>query len=109
MECQNFEQEIQLFIDDQLTGNQLQAFIAHIEVCHNCYEEMEISYLLKEALLRLEDGEAFDLHSELIQKLACMKKCASIHEILSLLRRTILLASGFTIVAEFIYIYLMFF
>lgn len=109
MTCQDTEQEIQLFIDDELVGVKLQAFIAHIEECHGCYEEMETSYLLKEALLRLEDGDAFDLHSELLQKLSVMKRCSSIHETVSMLRRTVLLAAGLMLIAELIYVYLMFF
>lgn len=108
MTCQDTEQEIQLFIDDELVGVKLQAFINHIEECHGCYEEMETSYLLKQALLRLEDGDAFDLHSELLQKLSTMKRCAAMHETISMLRRTLLLASGLMLIAELIYVYLMY-
>ena len=69
MKCSETEQFIQLYIDDQLTGPQLRDFLTHIESCPKCYEEMEINYLIKEALLRLEDGKTFDLRKELKQKI----------------------------------------
>ncbi len=106
MKCQDTEQYIPLFIEDELTGINLQAFIAHIEACHSCYEEMETSYLLKEALLRLEGGDAFDLHSELLQKLESMRKCASVHVLLSMIRRIILIAAGLALIAALLYVYL---
>ncbi|HOO28431.1 MAG TPA: zf-HC2 domain-containing protein [Lachnospiraceae bacterium] len=109
MKCQDMEQCIQLFIDNRLTGVKLQEFIEHIENCPVCYEEMETSYLLKEALLRLEDGDAFDLHSELLEKLSTMKRCAAVHAFISVLRRTILIAAGMTLLAELIYVYLVIF
>lgn len=106
MKCQDAEQYIPLFIEDRLTGSDLQAFITHIEGCHSCYEEMETNYLLKEALLRLEDGDAFDLHSELLQKLDSMRKCASVHEIVSIVRRIVLIAAGLALIAALLYVYL---
>lgn len=106
MKCQDAEQYISLFIEDRLTGSALQEFITHIEDCHSCYEEMETNYLLKEALLRLEDGDAFDLHSELLQKLDNMRKCASVHELLTITRRIILIAAGLALIAALLYVYL---
>ncbi len=106
MTCQDVEQYIPLFIEDKLTGFDLQEFIMHIEGCHSCYEEMETNYLLKEALLRLEDGDAFDLHSELLQKLDNMRRCVSLHERVSIVRRTILIAAGLALIAQLLYLYL---
>ena len=54
MQCKDAEQLIQNFINDDLTGEPLANFVRHIDHCHSCYEEMETSYLLKEALSRLE-------------------------------------------------------
>ena len=56
--------------------------------------------------MRLEGGDAFDLHSELLQKLESMRKCASVHVLLSMIRRIILIAAGLALIAALLYVYL---
>jgi len=90
MKCNETEQYINLYIDDKLTGAKLREFLAHIEGCPTCYEEMEINFLIKEALSRLEDGTTFDLHKELIFKLQNSKRCLVIYERLIVARHLIL-------------------
>ncbi len=90
MKCNETEQYIKLYIDDELTGAKLREFLAHIEGCPTCYEEMEINYLIKEALSRLEDGTTFDLQKELILKLQNSKRCLAIYERLIVARHLIL-------------------
>lgn len=89
MKCQDAEQNIQHFIDDELTGEVLDEFLCHIDSCHNCYEELETSFLLKEALSRLENGETFDLSKELSSKLSNMRDSLELHNLLTAIRRTI--------------------
>ncbi len=91
MNCVDTEHYIQLFVDDKLTGVELREFLDHIEGCPACYEEMEINYLIKEALSRLEDGKTFDLRTELVQKLECSKKCLRLHEKLVLFRQVVMI------------------
>ncbi len=93
MKCSDTEQYIQMYIDDRLTGSQLREFLTHIEECPKCYEEMEINYLIKEALIRLEDGTTFDLQKELQQKIQNSKNCLFIHEYLVAVRQLVLLAT----------------
>lgn len=93
MKCSDTEQYIQMYIDDRLTGPQLREFLTHIEECPRCYEEMEINYLIKEALIRLEDGTTFDLRRELQQKIQGSKNCLLIHEYLVAVRQVILLGA----------------
>ena len=105
MDCHNIERYITLFIDDKLTGTLLRKFINHIESCNNCFDEMETNYLLKEALLRLEDDGTYDLHGELTRKIAAMKKCVEVHEIVTLIRRMALLAAGLALGLELVFLY----
>ena len=93
MKCSETEQAIQQYIDDQLTGPRLRDFLTHIEGCPKCYEEMEINYLIKEALLRLEDGKTFDLRKELKQKIQSSKSCLMLHEYLIAIRQLLLLGT----------------
>ena len=104
MKCQETEQLIQNFINDDLTGEPLANFVRHIDHCHSCYEEMETSYLLKEALSRLENGETFDLHGELENKLKNMRECLEIHKILTILRRTISICAAILLYMSGLYL-----
>ena len=104
MKCQEAEQHIQAFIDDELTGEPLANFVKHIDKCHSCYEEMETSYLLKEALSRLENGETFDLRGELQTKMNNMRECLDIHNALTVFRRTVGVCAGIILVMCGLYI-----
>lgn len=102
MNCVDTEPYIQLFVDDKLTGARLREFLNHIEACPECYEEMEINYLIKEALSRLEDGKTFDLRTELVQKLECSKRCLRLHEKLVLFRQVVMIFTLVTLLMTLI-------
>lgn len=104
MKCQEAEQLIQNFINDDLTGEPLANFVRHIDNCHSCYEEMETSYLLKEALSRLENGETFDLHGELTNKLSNMRECLEVHKVLTVIRRTMSIMASILLAMSFLYL-----
>lgn len=104
MKCTEAEQKIQLFIDDSLTGESLANFVRHIDHCHSCYEEMETSYLLKEALGRLENGETFDLSGELNTKLDNMRDCLEFHKGLTVIRRSISISAAIVLVMSGLYL-----
>ncbi|MBR4169396.1 MAG: zf-HC2 domain-containing protein [Lachnospiraceae bacterium] len=106
MTCQESEQYIQDFVDDALTGERLEVFLWHISTCKTCYNEMETSYLLKEALARLEDGTSFDLHSELKEKIQIMEQYIRWHNLAAVVRRLILTVAGLFLVWEMMYLYL---
>jgi hypothetical protein len=46
---------------EALSTKELKAFLSHIDECAECQEELAIHYLINEGIMRLEDGEAFDL------------------------------------------------
>ena len=104
MKCQEAEQLIQNFINDDLTGEPLANFVRHIDNCHSCYEEMETSYLLKEALSRLENGETFDLRGELTNKLSNMRECLEVHKVLTVIRRTMSIMASILLAMSFLYL-----
>lgn len=69
MDCKEFEKRIHDFIDWKLDYPSLKRFCGHMEKCENCKEELVIQFLVTEGIQRLEDGNAFDLQSELEQRL----------------------------------------
>lgn len=97
MDCQESCNCIPLFIEDKLTGDELSAFLLHVKSCKSCYEEMETNYLLKEALSRLEQGESFNIHAELLKKFRIYEKLSGLHNAAQLTRRVILLISAFAV------------
>ncbi|MCR5676107.1 MAG: zf-HC2 domain-containing protein [Lachnospiraceae bacterium] len=62
--CKTFEKEIGAFFDDDLDNEELTAFLAHIENCDDCREELTIRLLIRMGLQRLEDGRNFHLGNE---------------------------------------------
>lgn len=69
MECREFERLIPGFLKGELDYPTLKRFLAHRESCSECREELDIQFLVAEGMQRLEDGNAFDLQSELGQRL----------------------------------------
>lgn len=65
MECKQTERLIPAFLKNEIKGRELAHFLAHIEECPECKEELTIQYLSSEGILRLEEGKTFDLDREL--------------------------------------------
>ncbi|MCI8542384.1 hypothetical protein [Acetatifactor aquisgranensis] len=68
-ECREFEKLIPGFIGRKLDFPTLKRFYEHRESCEECKEELDIRFLVSEGMQRLEDGNAFDLQSELRERL----------------------------------------
>ncbi|SFK48469.1 Putative zinc-finger [Lachnospiraceae bacterium KH1T2] len=69
VKCKEAENLIQPFLDNKLNIDDMKLLYGHIQNCHDCYDELEIRYLLNEGIKRIEDGEALDLKKELDEKL----------------------------------------
>ncbi|MCR5670206.1 MAG: zf-HC2 domain-containing protein [Butyrivibrio sp.] len=65
MTCKEVEKLIPLFLDDDLDNRDLSDFLAHVENCNECREELTIQFLVKVGMKRLEDGNTFNLRMEL--------------------------------------------
>lgn len=74
MNCKEFEKLIPVFIERKMDFRILKRFGEHMDSCPKCKEELDIQFLVKEGMHRLEEGEAFDLQSELEQRLAEAKR-----------------------------------
>ena len=79
MNCKEFEHEISDFIHDNLSFTKLKKFIEHLNDCESCREELTIQFLIEEGLSRLETGNAFDLQTELYDKIENSKRKIQFH------------------------------
>ena len=67
MECKDFEKRIPDFIAKKMDYPTLKRFYEHVQQCPDCREELDIQFLVQEGMQRLEEGNAFDLQTELEQ------------------------------------------
>ncbi len=71
MNCREFQKLIPAFINDTIEDEEIEAFITHSKECEECFDELEIYYMLFEGLDKLEKdaGASFDLKGELQEKI----------------------------------------
>ena len=100
IDCRQCEQHMNSFIDNKLVGENLWQFLTHVEQCPECFEELEIRYLIAEALGRLENGESIDLRNELSHKIKMTKKAMYFHYFNEDVRRILMILSMIIIVYE---------
>ena len=80
MNCKEFEGLIPDFVNKKLDYATTRLFLEHINQCTQCKEELNIQFLVNEGLVRLEEGEAFDLQKEMRELLGTAKKKVRVHE-----------------------------
>lgn len=64
-DCKDYEKLIPDFLADKLDSETAEEFIAHVEQCQECMEEVSIQFLISEGMNRLEQGNTFELAKEL--------------------------------------------
>lgn len=80
MKCKEFEELIPKFIEKKLDFVTTKLFMEHMQSCTQCKEELNIQFLVNEGLVRLEEGEAFDLQKEMRDLLGTANKKVRTHE-----------------------------
>ena len=65
MNCKEFEKMIPDYIHKRMDFVTTKHFAEHLKNCPNCTEELNIQFLVNEGLSRLEEGNAFDLQTEM--------------------------------------------
>jgi hypothetical protein len=81
MTCKEFERLIPDFLERKLTFRTLKEFGEHMNSCSECNEELAIQFLVTEGMQRLEEGDAFDLQSELDERLEEARKRVKFHSV----------------------------
>ena len=54
MTCREAERLVTPYIQDKLSGDELEAFLEHLEHCRNCQEELEIYFMVDVGLKQLD-------------------------------------------------------
>lgn len=57
MNCQNAQSMVLNFINNKLDKEETRAFIEHVRECKDCWEELEIYYVMLVGLKQLDEGE----------------------------------------------------
>ena len=57
MNCQNAQSMVLNFINNKLDKEETKEFIEHIRSCKDCWEELEIYYVMLVGLKQLDEGE----------------------------------------------------
>lgn len=65
MDCKETNKRMSDFLNNELNSRELKDFMEHISGCKDCKEELSIQFLVQEGMARLENGNTFDLQSEL--------------------------------------------
>ena len=55
MKCHDVQRMISGFIEKKLTDEQLEGFLEHIETCQDCYDELEVYYMITIGLMQLDE------------------------------------------------------
>lgn len=70
MTCQEAQGLVNPYIRDELTTDEVEAFLKHIELCENCREELEIYFMVNVGLKQLDHGSGtFDIAGDLERKI----------------------------------------
>ena len=68
--CTEAEKMIVPYINNELSPMELEDFMAHLETCESCREELEIHYMIDVGLKRLDDDDAvYDIVGDLRRKI----------------------------------------
>lgn len=55
MNCLTAQSLIIKYVNDELSGNELESFLNHIDECDDCMEELKIYYILSKGMQQLDD------------------------------------------------------
>ena len=99
MECKEVIKMIPDFLDNELSGKELRAFLKHIEECKECREELSIQFLVLEGMARLEEWNTFDLQNEFDKMMEDAKRRMQFLRILSILVYGVEILAIITIIA----------
>lgn len=70
MTCQEAERLVTPYIKDELSGDELEAFLNHIDECESCREELEIYFMVDVGLRQLDNGSGtYDIAGDLERKI----------------------------------------
>jgi len=68
MICREWQKMIPGFLDDTLETQELEGFVKHVRTCKDCYEELEIMFMLSIGLKELKEDRSISYNfSQLLE------------------------------------------
>lgn len=107
MDCKEFNSLIQDFLHDRLNEVKLTDFLAHLDECESCRDELGIQYLIYEGLERLESGDTFDVEKDLADHMNLQRKRLRYRENIKLaaIGSEIIMTAAFIVVLAIVLFY----
>ena len=87
MNCEEVHQHFEAFIDDELSVNDTDEFIRHVQQCSDCYDDLEVYYMVLAATGELSESEmeSYDLRNLLPDRISESRKYVRRHHLLRFL------------------------
>ena len=69
MNCMDCQKMIMPFINEELDNGQLSQFLDHLKICSECFEELEVYYIILESMKQLDENQELsdNYHNELLK------------------------------------------
>ncbi len=75
MECQEVERLVMPYIQDELSDQELEDFLEHVESCPDCQEELEIYFTVALGLRQLdEESGSYNIKGEMEEALEASRQ-----------------------------------
>lgn len=107
MDCREAQSCIVPFIENKLTDEQTEAFLNHIEHCNDCYDELEVYFIVFSGIRQLdsETQNISDFKGELKKYIEHQKNAASRRKSHRTHKIVLLLCSGLFCAGILFYVY----
>ncbi len=81
MTCKEAQGMVIPFVRKQLTDEEAEAFLDHVDSCRDCREELEIYYIVEEGIRQLDsDGENYNIKEGLEREMrSCRQRLIRFH------------------------------
>lgn len=109
MKCRDFQSNIPNILDDTLNIKKYGDVLGHLEHCKECYDELEIHYVLKYGFDDNFNAVDSDFVKQLNKKIEFMKKLKNHYDSMNALFSFISIAGHTAIAGAFIYVFFTYF
>lgn len=104
MKCRDFQKKIPDIINKNIPVTELLEIIEHVENCKECYDELEIHYVLQYGLGDDDTVTKMDFRGQLEENIRNMKKRYNTYELVSSIYAFIMIVANTAIGGVFIYV-----
>ena len=105
MKCRDFQKIIPQIIDRTVPDYMLDDVVTHVRNCKDCYDELEIYFVLKFGLYDDNQSKTMDFIGELDNNLTRMEKRSKLYEVFKSTFHLIRIMTGTAVVGSLIYFF----